>query len=106
MLTIALCIALLALAYCLFLIRKLRSDVAIAVGTSTIFLEYITEQRGPLLYLVVDSLKNGSGPPSRSSALEVKVARIMMSFPKSRKQLELIWNWQPQADRATTGNQT
>lgn len=105
MLTIALCVALLAPAYCLYLIRRLRSDIAIAVGTTTIFLDYITEQRGPLLYLVIDSLKSGSGPPPRASTLEVKVARLMMSFPTSREEFDSIWNWQPQEDRATTGNQ-
>jgi hypothetical protein len=29
-----------------------------------------------------------------------------MSFPKSKEEFDLIWNWQPQADRAATGNQT
>jgi hypothetical protein len=95
LLTVALVVALFALAYCLYRIRKLKLDVAIAVATGTIFLDYITEQRGAPLYLVVDSLKNGTDPPSRASNLEIKVARIIMSFPKSREELDAIWNLQP-----------
>jgi hypothetical protein len=105
LLTFALFIALLALAYCLYRIRKLKADVALAVGMSTPFLEYITEQRGALLYLVIDALKNGADPPSKASTLEIKVARILMSSPKSREELDLIWNWQPQGGCAPNGNQ-
>lgn len=105
MLTFALFITLLALAYCLYLIRKLKSDVALAVGMSTLFLEYITEQRGALLYLVIDALKNGADPPSQASTLEIKVARIVMNCPKSREELDVISSWQPQSGRAPSGNQ-
>jgi hypothetical protein len=91
---ILLCLSLLGLFYCIYRIRNLRSDVAIAVGTGKIFLDYITQQRGALLYLVVDSLKNGANPPSQASDLEIKVARIIMRFPKSRQELEMIWNGQ------------
>lgn len=95
MLTIALFVSFVALAYCLYRIRVLKSDIAVAVGTSKIFLDYITEQRGAPLYLVVDSLKAGMDPPSQASSLEIKVARIIMSFPKNREELDEIWNLQP-----------
>lgn len=90
-----LCVCLAALCYCVYLIRKLRSDIAIAVGTGKIFLDYITEQRGAPLHLVIDSLQTGANPPSQASDLEIKVARIIMSFPKNQEEMDTIWNWQP-----------
>lgn len=88
-----------ALAYCGYRIRKLKSDVAIAVGTGAIFIEYISEQRGPLLYLVIDSLKNEAAPPSGASDLEIKVARIMMSFPKNQEEMDMIRDLRPRRAR-------
>jgi hypothetical protein len=90
-----LCLSVVALCYCAYVIRKLKADVDVAVRRGALFLEYITEQRGACLHLVVESLEAGADPPKRASELEIKVARIIMSFPKSRKEMDAIWNWQP-----------
>ena len=84
-----------ALCYCAYVIRKLKADVDVAVRTGALFLDYITEQRGACLHLVVESLEAGADPPKRASELEIKVAQIIMSFPKSREEMDAIWNWQP-----------
>jgi hypothetical protein len=91
-------LSLVALAYCLYQIRRLKSDVAVAVGGSTLLLDYIVEQRGALLHLVVESLKDGDEPPSGASNLEIKVARFMLAPPTTRKELADLWNWQPRRD--------
>ena len=46
------------------------------LGGSTLLLDYVVEQRGALLHLVVESLKNGDNPPSGASNLEIKVAKF------------------------------
>lgn len=88
-------LSLVALAYCLYQIRKLKSDVAVAVGGSTLLLDYVVEQRGAPLHLVVESLKDGDNPPSGASNLEIKVARFILAPPTTRKEMEALWNWQP-----------
>jgi hypothetical protein len=87
-------VCLAALCYRGYLIRKLKSDVAIAVGIGKIFLDYIVEQRGALLHLVTDALEHESDPPSQASDLEIKVARIIMKFPRTQRELDAVWNWQ------------
>jgi hypothetical protein len=98
LITFLLCVCLGALGYCAYRNRKLKSNVAIAVGTSTIFLDYITEQRGAFLHLVVDSLRDGVDPPQQASDLEIKVATIIMSFPKSREEMDMIRDLRPRAN--------
>jgi hypothetical protein len=87
---LSVCLA--ALAYCGYRIQRLKSDIAVAIGTGTIFLNYITEQRGAPIYLVVDALQNAAEPPTGASDLEIKVARIIMRPPKNRQEMDIIWN--------------
>lgn len=95
MIDLVLLVSLVALAYCLYRIRKLKLDVALAVGGSALLLEYIVEQRGALLHLVSESLKCGENPPSGASDLEIKVATWMLTPPTTAKEMEALWNWKP-----------
>lgn len=93
-------VSLIALSYCAYQIRKLKADVALLAQSGKIFLDYIVEQRGGLLHLVIDALEAGGNPPAQASDLEIKVARMISRFPANLSEMAAIQNWQPRSEQA------